>query len=191
MRVDGAGGGFEGREAVVIVKRVEQLDVEDRFGSQPGGLSVHGIFVGFRPAARAGNNPRAVRPQANEFADSAIQQRGFDIGIAGNHQVRDNVLDQLAPGLRRVGPRQQCGERMRGLLGAIHIGQQRQSTCRFRNHAHAAIAHSIGGKPLLRLSRIIPRAPLRAVKRLYGDDWRSGKFLLFPRKEGFQVLEHV
>ena len=77
MDVDGAGGGLDGGEAVVVVERVEQLQVQDAahaghgLAGEAARLAVDGVVEGGGPAVGAGDDPHAVGAERVQLADVA------------------------------------------------------------------------------------------------------------------------
>ena len=100
--VDGRRGGLNGREAVVVVERVEEFQMQDAGDAGRGlagdaaRLAVDGVVVGLGPAAGAREDAHAVWAQRVQLADVAAERDGLEVGVAGNEE-------EAVPGLEQVG----------------------------------------------------------------------------------------
>ena len=190
MGVDRALGGFERRHAVVIVQRVEQLEMQHGVAAQAHRLSVDGVFEGLGPAAGRGDGLHAVGPERIEFARGSIDLGLLDIGIARDQQEAIDHLEEFAARLSGIGPGQQRQQRMIRHLALALVGQPGDRGRRLGDHPHGAITDRIAGKPLLRQRRIIARRPLRPPRRVKGDEWRRGGTLMFETEHMQESIDH-
>ena len=117
--------GFDRREAIVIVERMKECQMQDRRHARRRLIETHAapadaIFIRLRPAVGAGHHLHAIGAQRVEFAHRAVERDRLDIGIAGQQEMRHQHLEECTAVLPRVRPRQQQRERMRlALLRAL------------------------------------------------------------------------
>ena len=92
MRVERRLRGGERREAVNIVERIEQSNVQDRLYAAPLHLIAHAVAgrridIGRGPAIASGDDAHAIGPQAIGFAQQPVDEGAFDIGVAIEQKI--------------------------------------------------------------------------------------------------------
>jgi hypothetical protein len=190
VRVDRALRGLERRHAVVVVQRIEKLQVQDVVSRQPHRLSVDRVFKCLGPAVRGGDGLHAVRAQRVDLADAAIDVDLLDIGIAGHQQKAEELFEELAAGLARIGLGQECEQRMQCRFRFAIVDEPGQRGGGFRDHADGAVADCIGGEALLRQCRIVARRPLGPARRMHRNQRRRRRSLLLGREESPKTVQH-
>jgi hypothetical protein len=174
--VDRRGGGLDGREAVVVVGGVEQLDVQDRAYAR-GGLareahtsSSRCVLEGLGPAVEAGDDLHAVGAQRVQLADLAVDGDGFQVGVAGYEQEAVPGFEQVGGGCDRIGAGDEVEQRVLGDLVVARIEEQRHAGRGFRDHAHGAIDDGVLHEAFAGEGGIVARRPGGLAQVLVGDE---------------------
>ena len=109
---------------------------------------------------------RTVRAPA---AALAVHRHAFDIGVAGEQQMRVERLEERRAVLARVRPREQIEQRMAVALGLALIEQQRHRGGVLRDQLHRAMHDGVLQIALARQRRIVARRPARAPAGFEGE----------------------
>jgi hypothetical protein len=173
--VDRRGGGLDGGEAVVVVDRVEELDVQDRaharhhLAGEAHAAAGGRVLERLGPAVGAGDHLHAVGAQRVQLADLAGKRHRLEVGVAGDEQEAVPGLEQIGGGGDRVGAGEEVEEGVLGELGVALVEEQRNAGGGLGQHAHRAVDDGILGEALAGEGGVVARRPDRSAQRLEGE----------------------
>jgi hypothetical protein len=186
--VDREGRRFERREAVVVVGRVEELQVQHRqpavgVAGDPHRAAGRLVVIGQRPAARSGDHGHAVGPQGVELAGLWVAGR-LQVSVAGRLQAPEERLHQVGAALLRIGPVDEALEGM--IVGPLAIDEhgKRRGGGGLGDHADAAIGDGVLGEPFRREGAVVAGRPLRPTAGGQGDQPRGARVFALWRGVG-------
>ncbi len=160
MHIERSRRRLQRRQPVVIVLRVEGLDMADDLGRIPMLLRTHHIVIGHRPAIRPGHKAHPVRAQHMQLRQPCtLRRHRLQIGVPRQHQLRISSLQQIGPPLRLIGPVQKPQHRMRVIAAGRVLTNHRQCGCRLRDQLDRPEPDRIALKPVLRQRDSVARAP--------------------------------
>jgi hypothetical protein len=196
--IERRGGGFHGGQAVMVVRRMEQRQMQDRrqrlvlADGKAHGLRADRIFVSGGPAVRIRHHAHAVGAQRMEFVRRAIEAHRLHIGIARHHEVPVEALEKALPALPRIGPRQQCQQRMRAKLAPLARQHQRQGGGRLAHQAYGAVHDGVLLEAFAGKRRVVARRPHGATGDIERDRALSARSLRLGRglKPAGQSVQH-
>ena len=180
VQVDGAGGGFDGGEAVVVVEGMELFQVQDAGHAGDGvardarGAAVERVGVCVGPAVGAGDDGHAIGAQRVEGAEVvAVGRDGFEVGVAGDEQKADQMLEKIRR--RRIG-RGAADEVEQGMVfdlaGAV-VEQVGNAADGFRDHAHRAIGDRVLHEAFAREGCVVAGRVDGCARAVDGDEGGS------------------
>ncbi len=145
----------------MVVLRMKIADVADRWRVSHGetvGLGAHPVFIADRPAIGAGDHAHPVRAQNVKLHRQTVGADSLDIGVAGQHQLAEQRLQQIGPSLGGVRSRQQCQHRVNLIAPGVVLQHQRHRAA--ASAISLTVRNPIGlpAKPL-RVSVAVSRAP--------------------------------
>ena len=190
MEVDRGGGGFERAHAVVVVRGVEELHVEDAadtgnaVAGEAHGASGDGVLEGFGPAVGAGDDLHAVGAQRVQLADVAVDGDGFDVAVAGDEQVAEQRLEELGADLDRVRAVDEVEQRMDRDLFLAAIEKERHRGGGLGGHAHAAVDDRVAHEAFAGEGGVVTRCPGGLAQRLERDQRAGGTGFRLGRRDG-------
>jgi hypothetical protein len=195
MGVDRDRGGLDRRQAIMVVERMEEGQVQDRRHRCCELVEAHAtradaIVVRLRPAIGARHHLHAIGPQRIEFADGVAERDRLDIGVAGEQEMRNQHLEEHPAILARVRPRQQLRQRMRIALLCALEHQKLARRRILRNQPNAAMHDGIGEISFAGETGVIARGPPRAPAGFEGDESCGARGFRFRNQKRFQSIEH-
>ena len=157
------------RQTVMVVLRMERLDVADRIGAarhvEAMLAPTDGIIIGRRPAIRPRHHGHPVRTQHMQLRRQARHRRHrLQIAIARQQQLPEERLEQLGAPLTRVRAPDQVDHRMHLVAALVVLTDQRHGRCSLGDQLHAAKADRIARESRPRQTDRIPRAPDHAPR---------------------------
>ena len=149
----------------MIVGRMEQGEMQDRrrrvvlADREAHALRADRIFIGRRPAVGIGHHAHAVGTQRMEFVRRAVEAHRLHIGVARDHEMAVEALEETLPALARIGPGEQGKKRVLGQFPASGLEHERQRRSRLAHQPHGAVHDGVLLKTLAGERRIIARRP--------------------------------
>ncbi len=152
------------RQAIVIVQRVEEPDMANRrqaFQVKPVTPGPDNIVIGHRPAVGPGNHLHPVSAQHMHLARITGIAHAFDIGVAGQQQLRIDRLEKLGLSLGAIRTADQRQQRMRVKAAAVVLQDQGQRGAGLGHQPDTAKAHGVAHEPLPHQAGGVARPPHR------------------------------
>jgi len=139
------------------------------------------IDEGGRPAIAAGLDAHAIGTQRVKLAQLAVEQDGFEIGVAVEQQIGADRFDERNAGVRRIGPLDEREQRMIASLLAAFIDEPRNGSRRLDHHAHTAMTDGVALIALAGERRAVARGPARAAQGMHGEHFGGARGLCFAK----------
>jgi hypothetical protein len=156
---------FHGRQAVMIVGRMEEGQMQDRrhrfvrLLREADRLPADRIIVGYGPTVGSRHHAHPVGPQRVQFARRAIDQDSLHIGVSGHEQVTIDAFEKTLSALTGIRVSQKGQKRMRDELPCSAFQRQRKRGRRLGDKSHRPVHDGVLLKSLARQSRIIAWRP--------------------------------
>jgi hypothetical protein len=179
----------------VIVERMKLREVQDR-RQRRALIEAHGpradhVVIRLRPAVGARHHAHAVGPQRIELAHRTLHHHRFDIGVAGQQQMRADAFQERRALLPRIGPGQQIEQRMRIALHRALVDQEVRRRDVLGDQLDRPVHDGVADVALARQRRVIARRPAGAAAAFELDELRgSGGFRLRRTQQIDQALKH-
>jgi hypothetical protein len=125
-----------------------------------------------------------------QLARHPVEGDGFEIGVAGDHQVPEHALAEADAALGRIGPGEQ---RHQGVVARVAPGlDQREGDGRrgLRDEAHGAVDDGVALVALAGERAVIARRPDRPAGHVEGDGGRGARGLGLAPHQPSESVKH-